>query len=70
MKNTKENNIQKSLWHIKRHYDKIQNTPEDKICNHDLFHLQSSVDCLKLIAMKNLTHGWTGMKYFEHFVKL
>ncbi len=49
MKNLKEKNIKNAIWHIKRHCEIIQNSPEEKIRNHELFHLQASVDCLKRI---------------------
>lgn len=39
MKNLKENNIKNAIWHIKRHCEIIQNSPEEKIRNHELFHL-------------------------------
>lgn len=58
MNNLKKENIKKVIWHIKCHCDKIQNTPEDKICNHDLIHLQSSVDCLNLIINNEKPYPW------------
>lgn len=58
MNNLKKENIKKAIWHIKRHCDKIQNTPEDKISNHDLFHLQSSVDCLRRIINNEKPYPW------------
>ena len=58
MSNLKKENINNAIWHIKRHCDNIQNPPEDKICNHDLFHLQSSVDCLKRIINNEKPYPW------------
>lgn len=49
MNNLKEANIRKAIWHIKRHCDNIQSSLEQKTRNHELFHLQTSVDCLKRV---------------------
>lgn len=49
MKNLKEKNIKNAIWHIKRHCEIIQNSPDEKIRNHELFHLQASVNCLKCV---------------------
>jgi hypothetical protein len=58
MNNLKEVNIKKAIWHIKRHCDNILNTPEDEICNNNLFYLQSSVDCLKRIINNEKPYPW------------
>ena len=42
MKNLKEDNIQKSLWHIKRHCENIEK-------NTELLHLKESVEILKRV---------------------
>ena len=47
MKNLKEDNIQKALWHIKRHCENIEkntDVPKRKI---ELLHLKESVEILK-----------------------
>lgn len=58
MKNLKEKNIRKAIWHIKRHCDIIQNCPKDKISEYELFNLQSSVDCLKRIINNEKPYPW------------
>lgn len=49
MKNIKENNIRKTLWHIKRHYKNIENNYENEDCHTELFHLRSSIEILSRI---------------------
>lgn len=49
MKNLKENNIQKTLWHIKRHCSNIENNNENKYRKTELFHLKSSIEILTRI---------------------
>lgn len=49
MKNLKENNIQKTIWHIKRHCDIIQKKSQSNISGTELYFLQASVDCLKRV---------------------
>ena len=39
MKNLKENNIQKSLWHIKRHCEKIEKNIDDRKRKIELKHV-------------------------------
>lgn len=46
MKNTKENNIQKALWHIKRHCYQIENKHSNSDITAELFHLKESVEIL------------------------
>jgi len=46
MKNTKENNIQKALWHIKRHCYQIENKYSNSDITAELFHLKASVEIL------------------------
>lgn len=58
MNNLKEKNIRKTIWNIKRHCDIIQNSPEDKIRNSELFHIKTSVDCLKRIINNEKTYPW------------
>ena len=52
MKNIKENNIRKTLWHIKRHCKNIENNYENEGCHTELFHLRSSIEILSRI-LKN-----------------
>lgn len=46
MNNLKEKNIRRSIWHIKRHLDELSNYQDEKQRKYELFHLQSSIDCL------------------------
>jgi hypothetical protein len=46
MKNLKEKNIQRALWHIKRHCKNIENNYENEMSKTELFHLKSSVEIL------------------------
>lgn len=46
MKNIKENNIQKALWHIKRHCYHIENNTDINDRKAELFHLKESVEIL------------------------
>lgn len=49
MKNIKEKNIRKALWHINRHFKNIENNPESEYSKTELFHLKSSVEILSRI---------------------
>ena len=46
MKKTKENNIQRTLWHIKRHCYNIENNTDISDRKAELFHLKESVEIL------------------------
>ena len=46
MKNTKEDNIQKALWNIKRHCNNIENNHSNSDITAELFHLKASVEIL------------------------
>ena len=46
MKNIKENNIQKALWHIKRHCYHIEDNHSNSNITVELFHLKASVEIL------------------------
>ncbi|HEL1647978.1 hypothetical protein [Streptococcus suis] len=46
MKNLKEYNIQKSLWHIKRHCENIEKNTDVLRRKIELFHLKESVETL------------------------
>ena len=43
--------IVRDVYH-NRNWDNVHNFPEDKLCNHKLFHIQSSVGCLEHIINK------------------
>ena len=49
MKNLKEKNIQRALWHIKRHCKNIENNYENELSKTELFYLKSSVEILSRI---------------------
>ena len=49
MKNLKEKNIQKTLWHIKRHCSHIENNNATEYRKTELFHLKSSIEILTRI---------------------
>ena len=49
MKNLKEDNIQKSLWHIKRYCENIEKNADDRRRKIDIFHLMESVEILKRV---------------------
>ena len=49
MKNLKEDNIQKSLWHIKRHCENIEKNADDRGRKIDIFHMMESVEILKRV---------------------
>lgn len=49
MKHLKEDNIQKSLWHIKRHCENIEKNTDDRRRKIDIFHLKESVEILKRV---------------------
>lgn len=49
MKNLKEDNIQKSLWLIKRHYENIEKNTDDYKRKIKLLHLKESVEILKRV---------------------
>lgn len=46
MKNIKENNIQKALWHIKRHCYHIENNHSHSDMTAELFNLKASIKTL------------------------
>jgi hypothetical protein len=46
MNNTKENNIKRALWHIKRHCNHIENNHSNSDITAELFYLKSSVEVL------------------------
>lgn len=49
MKNLKKDNIQKSLWHIKRHCENIEKNTDDRRRKTELLHLKESVEILKRV---------------------
>ena len=49
MKNLKEDNIQNSLWHIKRHCENIEKNTDDRRRKIDIIHLKESVEILKRV---------------------
>lgn len=49
MKNLKEKNIQRALWHIKRHCNIIENNSNNLDRNSELFYLKESIEVLMRI---------------------
>ena len=49
MKNLKEKNIQKVIWHMQRKCVKLAEISDTETIKSELFHLQSSIDCLNRI---------------------
>lgn len=69
MKNLKENNIQKTLWHIKRHCSNIENNNENEYRKTELFHLKSSIEILtRILNNENPYQIWIGKRYFRKYI--
>ncbi len=67
MKNIKENNIRKTLWHIKRHCKNIENNYENEYSKIELFHLKSSIEILnRILNTKSPIQTWTGGRVLKH----
>lgn len=49
MKNFKEKNIKKVIWHMKRQCGRLAEITDTAAIKSELFHLQSSIDCLNRI---------------------
>ena len=49
MKNLKEKNIQKVIWHMKRHCGRLAEISDSAAIKNELFYLQASIDCLNRI---------------------
>ncbi len=49
MKKLKEKNIKKIIWHIQRNCNQLSETSDMVGLKNELFHLQSSIDCLNRI---------------------
>lgn len=50
MNNQKEENIRRAIWHIKRHLDALSNPQDTEHREYELFHLQTSIECLERIV--------------------
>ena len=46
MKNLKEKNIQKTIWHMQWQCGRLAKASDIAAIKSELFHLQSSIDCL------------------------
>lgn len=51
MNNLKEENIRRAIWHIKRHLDGLLNSKYEEDRKYELFHLQSSIECLERVLV-------------------
>ena len=49
MKNLKEKNIQKIIWHMQRQCGRLAEISDTAAIKSELFYLQSSIDCLNRI---------------------
>ena len=49
MKNLKEKNIQKVIWHMQRQCGRLAEISDVAALKSELFHLQSSIDCLNRV---------------------
>lgn len=49
MEKLKEKNIKKIIWHIQRQCDQLADISDVATVKSELFHLQSSIDCLARI---------------------
>lgn len=49
MKNLKEKNIQKTIWHMQRQCGRLAKASDLAAIKSELFHLQFSIDCLNRI---------------------
>lgn len=49
MKNLKEKNIQKVIWHMQRQCGRLAKASDLAAIKSELFHLQASIDCLNRI---------------------
>lgn len=50
MNNQKEENIRRVIWHIKRHLEALSNAQNTEHREYELFHLQTSVECLERVV--------------------
>lgn len=49
MKNLKEKNIQKTIWHMQRQCGRLAKASDIAVIKSELFYLQFSIDCLNRI---------------------
>lgn len=49
MNNLKEENIRRTIWHIRRHLDALSNAQDEEDQNYEMFHLRSSIECLERV---------------------
>jgi hypothetical protein len=49
MKNLKETNIKKVLWHMQQQCGRLAETSDAAAIKNELFYLQASIDCLNRI---------------------
>lgn len=49
MKNLKEKNIQKVIWHMQQQCGRLSETSDAAAMKNELFYLQASIDCLNRI---------------------
>lgn len=50
MNNLKEESIRRVIQHIRRHLDALSNAQDTDHREYELFHLQTSIDCLERVV--------------------
>lgn len=60
MNNLKEENIRRAIWHIRRHLDTLCNAQDTEHREYELFHLQTSIDCLERVVNGKKTYPYNG----------
>lgn len=65
MKNLKEKNIQKVIWHMQQQCGRLAETSDAAAMKNELFYLQASIDCLNRIL--NDQNPYTGIEREEVF---
>jgi hypothetical protein len=58
MNNQKEENIRRAIWHIKRHLDALSSAQNTEHREYELFHLQTSIECLERVVNGKKTYPY------------
>lgn len=58
MNNLKEENIRIAIWHIRRHLDALLNAQDTEHREYELFHQQTSIECLEWIVNNKKTYPY------------
>ena len=65
MKNLKEKNIKKVIWHMQRQCGRLEEISDVAALKSELFHLQCSIDCLNRVL--NDQEPYPGIEIAEVF---